>query len=168
MSHASINERLASIIFGMSTCSLLAAKTAPLILHFSGLFGLMFLMRSKVTTVLSSSGERPFDSYTCWIHSHFPTRAAPKQNYLQGCKHTLCLGDICLGNWVKWRGRLLVPSPMFRTDREALLQNCFSLKQAAKWQKNRGETLTCGGRRRAASQFEITCGTFPCCSRQPK
>lgn len=124
-------------------------------MHFSGSFGLMLLIRSEVTTWSSNihctSGERPFDSYTCWIHSHFPTRATLKQIYLQGCKHTLCLGDICLGNWEKWRGRLLVPSPMFRTDRRASLRNCFSLKQAAKWQKNRGETLTRGGKRHAAS-----------------
>lgn len=50
MSHASIDERLASIIIGMSMCSMLAAKPAPLILHFSGSFGLMLLMKSEVTT----------------------------------------------------------------------------------------------------------------------
>lgn len=50
MSHASIDERLASIIIGKPTCSMLAAKTAPLILHFGGSFMLMFLMRSEVTT----------------------------------------------------------------------------------------------------------------------
>lgn len=62
-------------------------------------------------------------------HLAFGTAAALKEsNYLQGCKHTLCLGGICLDNWEKWRGLLLVPSPTFHIDLQVSLQNCFSLK----------------------------------------
>lgn len=62
-------------------------------------------------------------------HVAFGTAAALKEsNYLQGCKHTLCLGGICLDNWEKWRGLLLVPSPTFHIDLQVSLQNCFSLK----------------------------------------
>ena len=51
-----------------------------------------------------------------------------KENiYLQGCKHTLCRGDICLGNWEKWRALLLVLSPTFHIDLQASLQSCFLL-----------------------------------------
>ena len=62
-------------------------------------------------------------------HRHSRRHATPEENvYLQGCKHTLCLGGICLGSWETWRALLLVPSPTFHIDLQASLQSCFSLK----------------------------------------
>lgn len=67
-----------------------------------------------------------------WIPLNVTHRAfkeSPKEGiYLQGCKHTRCLGGTCLGNWGKWRGLLLIPSPTFHTDRRASPLSCFSLK----------------------------------------
>lgn len=70
----------------------------------------------------------------------FFTAAVLKESiYLQGCKHTLCLGGICLGNWEKWRALLLVPSPTFHIDPQASLQNCFLLKYRQHNKKKRKE-----------------------------
>ncbi len=65
--------------------------------------------------------------------------------YLQGCKHTLCLGGICLGNWEKWRALLLVLSPTFHIDLQASLQNCFSLKCTQHEKKSERLKLWKGG-----------------------
>lgn len=67
-------------------------------------------------------------SFHFWVF----TPAVCKHNvHLQGCKHTLCLGGICLGIWEMWRALLLVLSPTFHTDLQASPQNCFSLKEEA-------------------------------------
>lgn len=104
--------------------------------------------------------------------------ASLNQNiYLQGCKHTLCLGGICLGNWEKWRCLLLVLSPTFHIDQQASLQSCSSLKihTANRKEEEKKEVKDLcfeeeifRDSRHTALVMGITWCILPCCSRQPK
>ncbi len=86
--------------------------------------------------------------------------------YLQWCRCILGLEDICLDNWVRWRGLPLVLSPRFHTALPAALLNCFSLResiQTSEIAKKHGDGEWVG----ILWQNIITCFLL-CCPRQPK
>lgn len=86
--------------------------------------------------------------------------------YLQWCRCILALEDICLGNWVRWRGLPLVLSPRFHTALLAALLNCFSLRESSQMSeiaRKHGDGEWVG----ILWQNIITCFLL-CCPRQPK
>lgn len=124
----------------------------------------------SATALLNSSKNPHHLSVTwkicLWAAFTIQTRVFFLFLYLQWCRCILALGDICLGNWVRWKGLPLVLSPRFHTALPAVLLNCFSLRESSQMSeiaRKHGDGEWVG----ILWQNIITCFLL-CCPRQPK
>lgn len=131
----------------------------------------MYLIILRADSVISLSGVTPgmlLLRMNKWI-AFFNAAVLQEIIYLQGCKHTLCLEGICLGNWEKWRVLLQVLSPTFHIDLQASLQNCFSLnnikQKEKKCQRSKFATEMISEQNKRVV-MGITCCVLFCCPRQ--